>query len=242
MILPVGLEVDQNEPKELVDLILQSAPAEVKPLNSQGYADFRWMAPDSVLMHIERKTWGDLLSNLGSVENQLMRQMDAHEDHTLVLLVEGIVVPSDSLLGGTAVLKRGKGSGRIYYQSSQSKLSVSALYAWLYQVSMYIQVFQTSDILSTAKAIVAFYSSDQKSTHRTFTRHLKEVTFHPNPQVTSLMGMVPGIGPIKAEAMVARFGTVWNIMGSTPETLATVKGVGTKEATRWLRLIGRSDV
>ena len=242
MILPVGLEIDQNEPIQIKELITQSAPAEVKPLNSQGYADYRWMAPDSVLMHIERKTWGDLLSSLGSIENQLMRQMDAHKDHTLVLLVEGIVVPSDSLLGGTAVLQRAKGSGRTYYQSSQSKVSVSALYAWLYQVSKYIQVFQTSDILSTAKAIVAFYKSDQKDTHQTFQRHLKEVTFHPNPQVTSLMGMVPGIGPIKAEAMVAKFGTTWNIMSSTPEVLATVKGVGVKEAMRWLRLIGRSDI
>lgn len=242
MILPVGLEIDQHEPTQLAELICQAAPGEVKPLNSQGYADYRWMAPDSILMQIERKTWGDLLSSLGSIENQLMRQMDAHPDHTLVLLVEGIVVPSDSLLGGTAVLKQGKGQGRIYYQSSQSKVSVSALYAWLYQVSMYIQVFQTSDITATAKAIVAFYSSDQKETHKTFTRHLKEVTFHPNPQVTSLMGMVPGIGPFKAESLIARFGTVWEVLNSTPEEIAEVRGIGAKEATRWLRLIGRSDV
>jgi len=242
MVLPVGLEVDQHEPIQLVNLILQAAPAEVKPLNSQGYADYRWMAPDSVIMQIERKTWGDLLSDLGSIENQLLRQLDAHKDHTLVLLVEGIVVPSDSLLGGTAVLKKAKGQGRIYYQSSQSKVSVSALYAWLYQVSKYMEVYQTSDILGTAKAIVAFYKSDQKEGHRTFTRHLKEVTFHPNPQVTSLMGMLPGLGPIKGEALIARFGTVWEILNSTPEKLAEVYGVGTKEATRWLRLIGRSDI
>ncbi len=242
MALPIGLEIDQHEPKQLADLICQATPGSVMPLNSQGYADFRWMAADSILMQVERKTWNDLLGDLGSIENQLMRQMDAHEDHTLALLVEGIVVPSDSLLGGTAVLKPAKGKRQIYYQSGQYKVSVSALYAWLYQVSMYIQVFQTSDILGTAKAIVAFYSSDQKETHKTFTRHLKEVTFHPNPQVTSLMGMVPGIGPIKAEAMIARFGTVWEILNSTPETLATVKGIGTKETTRWLRLIGRSDV
>ena len=242
MVLPIGLEIDQHEPVKLRELILQSAPAEVKPLNSEGYADFRWMAPDSVIMHIERKTWNDLLSNLTSVENQLMRQMDRHKDHTLALLVEGIVVPSDSLLGGTAVLHQSKGKSNIYYQSSQSKVSVSALYAWLYQVSKYIEVYQTSDILSTAKAIVSFYNSDQKEGHRTFTRHLKEVTFHSNPQVTSLMGMIPGLGPIKSEALIGRFSTVWEILNSTPERLAEVKGIGIKEATRWLRLIGRSDI
>ena len=242
MVLPIGLEIDQHEPVQLRELILQSAPAEVKPLNSEGYADFRWMAPDSIIMHIERKTWNDLLSNLTSVENQLMRQMDRHKDHTLALLVEGIVVPSDSLLGGTAVLHQSKGKSNIYYQSSQSKVSVSALYAWLYQVSKYIEVYQTSDILSTAKAIVSFYNSDQKEGHRTFTRHLKEVTFHSNPQVTSLMGMIPGLGPIKSEALIGRFGTVWEILNSTPEKLAEVRGIGTKEATRWLRLIGRSDI
>ena len=172
-----------------------------------------------------------------------MRQMEAQPlDHRLILLVEGIVVPSNDVMYSTAVLKRAKGKGRIYHESRKSKVSLQSLYAWLYQVAKYIAVYQTSDLLSTAKAIVAFYSSDQKEKHSTFSRHLKEMTFHANPQVTSLMGMVPGIGPVKAESLIGKLGTVWNILSSSPEALTVVHGVGIKEATRWLRAIGRPDV
>lgn len=235
------LEVDNHEPSMLIEMLEQVTPIEVCPLNSQGYADFRWQDGDHV-KQVERKTWSDLLGDLGSVENQLMRQLNAHEDHTLALLVEGIAIPGKDLLGGTAILTRAKGGKGLWIQSRQTKVSMQAIYAWMYQIGKYIEVYQTPDLFSTAKAIVAFYKGDQKKDHNTFQRHLKEMTFHPNPQVTSLMGMVPGIGPVKAEALVGRFGTVWQILNSTPEQLSVVYGVGTKEATRWLRMIGRPDV
>jgi ERCC4-type nuclease len=238
----VGLEVDNHEPDYLVTLLRQTAPVEVLPLNSQGLADYRWQNHDDIVQ-VERKTWNDLLSDLSSVENQLMRQMESQPlDHRLCLLVEGIAVPSSDVMSGTAVLKQARGKGRLYHESRKSKVSLQSLYAWLYQVGKYMEVYQTSDYLATAKALVAFYSSDQKDKHSTFSRQLKEMVFHSNPQVTSLMGMVPGIGPIKAESLIGRFGTIWQILSAKPEDLTVVHGVGIKEATRWLRAIGRPDV
>lgn len=237
-----GLEVDNHEPEYLVTLLKQTTTVEVLPLNSQGLADYRWQN-GSDIVQLERKTWNDLLSDLSSVEDQLMRQMEAQPlDHRLVLLVEGIAVPSTDIINQTAILKRAKGKGRIYHESRKSKISLQSLYAWLYQVSKFIQVFQTVDHLTTAKAIVAFSQSDQKEKHSTFSRQLKVMNFHSNPQVTSLMGMVPGIGPVKAEALIGKFGTVWNILSAKPEALTVIHGVGIKEATRWLRTIGRPDV
>ena len=239
----LGIQVDNHEPPDLVDLLRQTSSVEVLPLNSQGLADYRWQDSENEIVQLERKTWNDLLSDLSSVEDQLMRQMEAQPlDHRLILLVEGIVVPSNDIMYSTAVLKRAKGKGRIYHESRKSKVSLQSLYAWLYQVAKYIAVYQTSDLLSTAKAIVAFYSSDQKDKHSTFSRQLKVMDFHSNPQVTSLMGMVPGIGPVKAESLIGKFGTVWQILSASPEQLTVVHGVGIKEATRWLRAIGRPDV
>lgn len=238
----VGLEVDNHEPDYLVSLLSQTTPVEVLPLNTRGLADYRWQNGADVVQ-LERKTWNDLLSGLSSVEDQLMRQIEAQPlDHRLCLLIEGIAVPSSDVMHGTSVLKQTKGKGRLYYESRKSKVSLQSLYAWLYQVAKHIEVFQTSDHLATAKAIVAFYSSDQKEKHSTFSRQLKVMDFHANPQVTSLMGMVPGIGPVKAEALVGKLGTVWNILSAKPEDLTVVHGVGIKEATRWLRAIGRADV
>lgn len=246
-----SLKIDQHEPSRLMELIGQAAPTFVTDLNNQGYADYAWGTPDGPV-HLERKTWSDLMSGLGSVENQLIRQVHAHEDTRLMLVIEGLVVPSDRLIGGTATLHPTKGNSKLYYVGTQSKVSLNALVSWIYQVSKYIQVFQTPSLEATATAIAAFYRSDQKAEHTTFTRHVKDVTFHPNPQVTSLMGMVPGLGPIKCEALIAKHGTVWEVIHRSPEELAKVswqtgidartRSIGVNEARKWLARIGRPDV
>lgn len=238
-----ALQIDAHEPLEMVDLISQSVEVDFRDLNTTHLADYRWeVAGGGHPKHIERKTWRDLLSDLSSVENQLMRQLRTHEDHDLALLIEGVIVPDKGLLGGTAILLPSKDSDRIWYRSNQSKVHMQALFAWIYQVSKFIEVYQTPNLVSTARALVAFYKSDQKEDHQTFSRHLKEMTFHPNAQVTSLMGLLPGLGPIKGEALIAHFSTVWEVLNSTPEKLAQVHGIGIKESTRWLRLVGRPDV
>lgn len=239
--MPPGMKIDLHEPADLIALIGQSVPTDVYALNSEGYADYLWKGPEGA-RQVERKTWQDLLNSLSSIEEQLMRQIAAHKDTTLMLLIEGIVVPSSDLTGGTSVLRADRNKGKIWYQSGRSRMSLQAIFSWVYQVSKYMEVFMTPTMEATAKALVAFYSSDQKEEHTTFQRHLKEVTFHPNPQVTSLMGMIPGLGPIKSEALIARLGTVWGVLSAKPAELASVHGVGIKEAERWLRRIGRPDV
>lgn len=239
------LQVDYHEPPTIKELLGQvDIPVEVTGLNDKGFADFRWdCAPESEEKpkHAERKTWHDLLRDLSSIENQLLRQMQAHMDHDLLLIVEGLVVPTTGLLSGAAVLRQTK-QGKLWSIAREYKMSLQACYAWLYRTSRYIPIYMTSDVLNTARALVAFYKSDQKGVHYTFRRHTKEIEFHPNPQVTGLMGMIPGLGPIKAESLIGRFGTIWQVLCAMPEDLAEVPGVGINEATKWLQLIGRTDV
>jgi ERCC4-type nuclease len=101
--------------------------------------------------------------------------------------------------------------------------------------------------------LIAFYRADQKEGHTTFLRYLKEMTFHPNLMVQRLMGMGEhlGIGATKAEALIGRFGTVYNVATATPEMLAAVewtsdKGrkqrLGEAAAIKFLRGVGRPDV
>lgn len=236
-----GLQADIHEPREVVELLRQSVPTEQFNLNSDGWADYRWQTDDGII-HVERKRWPELLHSVSAIESQLMRQLNAHPDARLILLVEGIVVRGASMVGGTSIVTRTAGKPNIFYSRDQSSITLSAMYAWLYQVSKFMEVYLTPDLETTAMALVAFYTSDQKAEHKTMRRHIKEVDFHTNPQVVSLMGMVPGLGPIKSEALVLEFGTAWNVLSASPQELAKVPGVGVNEARKWLQRIGRPDV
>lgn len=250
-LMPInGLQIDIHEPLELVNLIGQAVPMETRSINSEGWADYIWETDDGI-NQLERKTWADMLTSVSSIEEQLRRQLDAHPQSKLMLLVEGIAVPAHDMLGGTAIATRTKAKPNIFYSRRQSYVSLQAMYAWLYQVSKYMEVYCTPDIEATAKAIVAFYTSDLKGEHQTLHRHIKEVVFHPNPQVTALMGLIHGLGPTKGEALIAKFGTVWGVIHSSPDELATAQRVGPEgrkypvspvEARKWLQRLGRPDV
>ena len=56
------------------------------------------------------------------------------------------------------------------------------------------------------------------------------------------MGGHLGIGAVRAEALIKRFGTVYNVATATPEMLASVEGIGKAVAVKFLRGVGRPDV
>ncbi|KKM14862.1 hypothetical protein LCGC14_1701890, partial [marine sediment metagenome] len=155
----------------------------------------------------------------------------------------GVAVPS---VGGTTIFKEiitGKGhffrAGKSYFLGP-----AQGAYAWLYEVGKYIEVHQTPTFNATCTLLAAFYKADQKEGHTTFQRYLKEMNFHPNPMVQRLMGMGShlGIGPARAEALIRRFGTVYNVAVAMPEELAAVDGMGKAVAIKFLRGVGRPDV
>ncbi|KKM03954.1 hypothetical protein LCGC14_1769230 [marine sediment metagenome] len=243
--------IDIAEPPEALPILSPVIPCAVQPLNSQGYADYLWTGVEGQ-QQVERKTWYDILGDLDSIENQLRRQVHAHPNVRLILVVEGVAVPSPT---GTTVFKETtKGKRHLFYAGKSYFLGpTKGAYAWLYETGKYIEVHQTPTFNATCAMLTAFYKADQKEGHTTFQRYLKEMNFHPNPMVQRLMGMGEhlGIGAVKAEALIRKFGTVYNVATATPEQLASVEWVSEKGRTqrmgealaiKFLRGVGRPDV
>jgi len=142
---------------------------------------------------------------------------------------------------GTWVINRAK-TGTVWTRGHLSGTRLSRVYSWLYQASRYVEIFQTMNYEQTCSLLVAMYRADQKAEHKTFNRYFKKVVFHPNTQVVALMGMAPGLGEVKCEALIEKFGCVINVLTAAPEELATVKGIGSGLSRSILQRVGRLDV
>jgi len=220
----------------------KALPTWVRPLNDEGYADYMWQAHNKSEVHVERKTWGEL-GDLDKVENQLRRHLTNQPKARLVFLLEGVVSQTPQ---GYMVCKETKSKGRSLFVGTKSRgLPLSLIQAWLYRISDYCEVLQTHTFEATMGMICAMYKSDQKEEHTTFARYYKHIEWNPNPQVERLVGLANGVGlgPVKAEALIAQFGTVWNVLNVEKAVhLTAVPGIGEQTAVRLLRLIGRPDV
>jgi len=234
--------VDTHEPVLAFSYIGQAVEAKLVPLNDAGFADYMWLAANGQSVQVERKTWKDLTGDLDSIEYQLRQEVKAHKEARTMLLVEGVADPGPM---GTILYHPTKGSKRnVFYASNEAPARYSKIMAWLYQVQKFIEVYHTATLKGTCSALVAFYYGDQKEDHTTFERYLRTMSWSPNPQVEALMaiGHGVGIGPSKAEALIKRFGTVWNVLNSDPSQLQAVAGIGKTNAVRILRKVGRTDI
>ena len=232
------ITVDIHEPTQAQSLIGQSVPCTVEDLNGNGWADYRWQDYAGTYVHVERKTWGELLTSIDHVEDQLRRHLSSHPEAKLRLILEGVTIP---IASGSAILRPANREA-VYVKGYDSSIRLSGIYSWLYQVGKYIEVYTTPNYEATCIALVAFFKGDQKEEHITLHRHIKKVDFHPNPQITSLMGLLPNVGAKRAESLIDRFTTTWNVVSASPEELATVDGIGKVLSKQILRQVGRPDV
>jgi len=234
---------DSHEPLDAgrAAVMLAAVPVLIRPLNDEGYADYLWPGADG-WHQWERKQVGELAAGLDSVEDQLRREAQAHPEVKLGLLVEGVATPSAF---GTQIWSKPRGTGRdVWYKGREQTLRYAMIAAWLYQIGKFVEVVHTADYMSTCATLVAMYQSDQKENHTTMERYLKPITWRPNKQVESLIaiGHGVGIGAAKAEALIKKHGTIYNILMADPKVLATTDGIGKVLATRLLRSVGRPDV
>lgn len=233
------LRIDVHEPSEVYMILNNVFPTMMAAINEKGYADYLWDKVDGSQRQVERKQWGEVLAGMDKIEDQLRRHKDNHPNVELNLLIEGTMYPEAK---GCVVYREAQRG--ILVQSRHSPITLHSIYAWLNQVSNYVQVFFTPNTYGTAIALSAFYQNDQKEAgeHRTFQRHYKSITFSPNPQVTMLMGLLPGIAEKRAIALISKFAVVWNVLTASPEQLAEVPGIGLHTAKDILRKIGRPDI
>ena len=234
-----GIAVDTHEPSAMLQMLAQVVPAHIDRLNDDGYADYLWDGIEGSRTQAERKTWQDVLGGMDRIEDQLRRQMEAHPDVRLILLVEGIATPS---MSGTTTWYESRTNKRILCAGKEFMLPIQAVYAWVYQVEKFMEVYFTTGMVATARALTAFYKADQKAEHSTFQRYLKQVDWHPNPQVQGLICLARSIGTTRAEALINQFGTVFNVLSASPEQLTMVEGIGPRLAHSLLRGVGRTDV
>lgn len=245
---PINLfEQDVNEPKELIPLLAQTVPITISPLNVQGFADYKWKMHNGKERQVERKTWGELLANVEHVEEQLQRHLTKNPDIELVFMLEGMVTQGE--LGTTVI--NSTSNGRFFVLGRRYTARLSGIYSWLFEVSNYLTVIQTHSLRESSIALASMYNHDQKETHSTFKRHIKQVAYTPNPMVTTLMGASTGLGDKRATALIDVAGTPWNIWSAgfcdhsvfkDKYEFTKVDGIGKGVLDNVYRAIGRPDV
>lgn len=240
--------IDTNEPKNVFTYLKPVLDnITIQPLNSEGYADYRWRACDGTrIIQVERKTWGELLADTDKVEEQLHRHLSKHPSVELVFLLEGLVERNSN--GGTRVLNKQRNG--FVTKGREYRTNLTGIYSWLYEIEKYCHVMQTPSLEESITALAALYKADQKEHHRTFRRHIKQLEFHPDPRVTTLMGISSGIGEARAQSLIKKFISPWNIMSAgycehsvvkDKYELATIPGIGRTIVDNMLRGFGRPD-
>lgn len=235
---------DVFEPDHIFNLLKQSVECQRQNLVQAGFADYLWFACDGHRVQVERKQWGEVLSDPDHVEEQLRRELIATEE--TVLLVEGVAEATP--WGVDAYTKSpDKPYYRVQHSYGTHKHPQSGLYhriqAWFWQLDKAgISVYRTANSQDTASALVAWYKSSQKEEHTTLSRYIKP-RINPkafNPAVLTLMG-IEGVelGEVRAKALVKRFRSVWSIMNAPLSELVRVDGIGVGIARKLIDAIGR---
>ena len=237
------IQVDIAEPKEMLGYIFVGVEAVFSDLNQDGYADYRWTGEsllDSPIgeYHLERKTWQDIISNIDQVEDLLRRQQQAHPEAKHRLLIEGLGIEPTS--SGTKLHTTKN-------KTVDNNVSYKKVIGWYSEVQRYMEVYTTLTKEATAVALCELYHHDQKpeEERKTFSRYAKEMVWRPNSQVSRMLGLAlndTNLGPTKCEALIKKFGSVFNVIKASPEELAEVPGIGKPTAVNFLAKIGRGDV
>ena len=229
---------DLNEPVPILDLVKPHAPVTVGAFNAQGHSDYHWWDALGVQVEVERKTYGEVYQSVDDVEAQLFEHMTKFPKARHVFLLEGLTVQTWK---GMALLKPSKGKD-IYIKGWESPRNMKGIWSKLYRIGQYVEIVPSPSTESSATILLAMYESDKKAEHSTFNRNYSRPTYHPNPQVSKLMGAYPGIGERRATALMAEFTTLWNVLNAGVEDLVKVPGIGKILARRILKEAGRPDV
>jgi hypothetical protein len=236
--------IDTFEPIEIFDLLKQTAEVERVSLNFGGMADYMWQAVDGHFIQVERKQWGEILSDIDAIEAQLRREITQVEE--TYLLIEGVADPTP--WGVDAYVKS---TDKPYYRCAHTYGDpkrprvgeYSKIQSWLWQLDKAgISIIQTPNLAGTAICLSAVYRNSLKAEHTTLRRYIKpKISPKPfNPHVLTLMGVAGAeLGETRAKALIERFETAWNVLCAPVEKLCEVDGIGPKTAERIAKAIGR---
>lgn len=230
------IRVDAFEPVEIMNLIGQSCPATRANLNNAGFADYLWQDHAGDPVQVERKQWGEILSDLEGIEEQLRREFIMTP--SMYLLIEGLVEPSPN---GILGFKRNQ-MKPIWTPAHEWKNQPhfwSRVQAWLWSLDKAgITIVQTPTLGATATTLVAMYKQHQDPTHTVLNRYLKPRTslLPQNNCVRFLMG-VPGLGESRAKVLAEHFGSVGRLVNADPGEISSLPGFGDRLANKVLEYL-----
>lgn len=240
--MPSPLLQDRYEPEYIFGLLRQGCPAELWPLNDSGNADYFWFDCFGNSRQLERKQWGEVLGGMDRVEIQLRKEIQLAD--ATDLLIEGVVKATQ--WGMDAYVWDG-----LRYRYSHSfgdpdhpqQGLYSKVMAWLWQLEKAgITTWFTFSQEDTARAIATFYRKSQEPDHGTLSRYLKPKIHirELNPQVLSLMGIEgAGLGRVRAQELIAKFGTVYGVLTAPAEELSSCANMGKATVSKLFKAIGR---
>lgn len=179
--------VDISEPDDIVNLLRQTAPVEIMPLNQTGRSDYYFGGEDSRTRQFCRVQAGELLANIDSQEDELRRYYGSADENNMI--IEGIIsdvpltrrhkdmetvsVRLDKRPSGVLFAYRVAPNGYLFGEHSFN-VSSDLLYAWLYRLyDAGIQTFFAINYVMTAKCIASVYRNCQRpqEEHSTLNRY-----------------------------------------------------------------------
>ena len=230
---PRRLHIDHNEPPVMKRFLGQTDIQYTwSNYNNQDHSDYWWERHDGIIKEVERKTWGEILSNLDKIEEQISRHLDRKPNAEHVLLLEGPI----TIKGGDIVTFKNKG---IKWEASRYyKQNLNGVYAWLYQVSHYLTIIPSSNVVTSAAALGAMFKSDGKSDHATLQRNYSIRDFNRDPVIERYMGMLQGISEKRAKTLRNAFPTVAALVAANRNDIIVLPGFGPAIADNIMRQLG----
>ena len=200
--------VDNGEPARADALIAaQGIQAYREPANMNGLADYTYLTYHENREMVERKQIGEPYSEgLTHIEGQLRKEL--LNCAKLYLVIEGIIEPR-----GSGVVLWNKNSGQ--WRARSVKSPYNSLMQWETSINDFgITIVHTTGLEATIEWLVGRYRQAQQVSHQTMSRIPKGFTERRTHdlRVQGLMGLAPGIGPVVAEKLLAKYGSILQAM------------------------------
>lgn len=230
----MALLVDANEARNhptLIDWLRQSVDVNVASINQTAgstviYPDFVVFGGNK-LVGINRKTWGEVLSSIDKVEEQLQREL-AGPVEQLALLIEGQATPDGqqgawayNLGWGELKLWRGDSVGSIPFRRQHYQANYKGIMNWLTRLEwMGIQVIYSAGLYDSACRMVAMHdlvmkNEDSKTLNRLIKAQFSVLSLDPQEKAMalSLMGLQQaGVGEELGLTIASAFGSITELI------------------------------
>lgn len=248
---------DNNEPAELIKLIQQAVPVVVSPLNQMHISDYFFGNYEGKRLQFSRKQAGELLGNIDEAEDQLRDYYEQADENYQI--IEGIISPVRLAVKGkqshTAASTRDMVGSTYAYRVGDNYISehsynatVSMLYVWIHRLAKAgITTYWTINWVETARLLMTIYRNEQKppEEHSTLHRVIRPriQVKEPEPFLKALMFLSNayklGIGETRGQALAERFCNILDLATSSVSDIASVEGIGKKQAEKLLSALGR---